>query len=401
MTTAPVTAAARPRRGARDPGELLRTAFVLGLGVPAIVVGAAGHPDAPAARWIAEAAALLGALALLRLRHRYPVLVAGVLAVASAAISPLIGAAVLAIVSLATWRRWWQVAGVGVLFVGTTLLADAAQGGTSGPWWERAGVVVLVYAACVATGAYQGSRRELLAALRERAAAAEREQAARVEQAQVAERTRIAREMHDVLAHRISLVAMHADVLAFRSDLPDADRAATAVVVRDNANLALAELRQVLGVLRTGASTAPAGAPGAAEPPQPTLARLDDLVRDAREAGAEIDLSVTPGASAHLPGLPGQLSRDAYRIVQEALTNARKHAPGGTVRVQVDGTPGGLLVVEVRNGPGTGVPSGIPGSGTGLVGVAERVRLSGGDLEHGPDDGGYRLRALLPWPEED
>lgn len=392
MTADPARELPRPTA----PGELLRFAFVAGIGALSFLLSFGADPDAPVLHRGAQLAALAGALALLRLRRRYPLLVAAVLVVASAAYALLIGAALLAVVSLATWRRWWPVVAVGVLFVGTAVLDDL-QDGMTGIWWEQVGLAMLVYAVCVGFGAYQGSRRALLAALRERADAAEREQVARVEQAQVAERTRIAREMHDVLAHRISLVAMHAGVLAFRTDLPDEERTATAVVVRDNANLALAELRQVLGVLRTGSGTGLAGTDP--EPPQPTLAALADLVRDT--GTADVRVEVAPATAAHLAALPAQLSRDAYRIVQEALTNARKHAPGGAVRVRVDGTPGGLLSVEVRNAPGSGGPSGIAGSGTGLVGVAERVRLSGGDLEHGPDGGGYRLRALLPWPEED
>lgn len=356
-------------------------------------------PDAPALRWVADAAAGIASVALLGLRRARPVLVAVLLVVAAAFCSSVLGAMFVAVASLATWRRWWPVAGVGVLFVASTMVDDVT-GDATGPWWQRLTVAVGVYATCVGLGAYQGNRRELVEALSERARAAEREQAARVEQAKVAERTRIAREMHDVLAHRISLVAMNAGVLAFRPDLPADEVAEAAGVVRDNANLALVELRQVLGVLRS--SDADQGAAGP-DRPQPTLADVEGLAREAADAGTPVRVEVADVTREHLPELPGQLSRDGYRIVQEALTNARKHAAGAQVVVRVDGAPGGLLTVEVRNAPGSAsAPHQIEGGRMGLVGIAERARLAGGQLEHGPDtDGGYVLRTVLPWPEED
>lgn len=351
---------------------------------------------------VADAALGVAAVALLTLRRRHPVLVAVLAVLATELSSAAFGAALVAFVSLATWRRWWPVAGVGLLLVAVTV-GDDLLTGRSDDVWGPAVAVTTVYAACAAGGAYLGSRRELLAALHERAAAAEREQraaqqvqAARVEQAKVAERARIAREMHDTLAHRMSLVALHAGALAFRSDVPEAERAATAAVVRDNANLALAELRQVLGVLRAEPGD------GVPEAPQPTLETLDQLVAEASAVGeGPVDLQITPETEAALGRLPVPLGRDAYRIVQEGLTNARKHAPGASVQVAVGGGVGGLLTVEVRSGSPTRPSNGLVGSGTGLVGVAERVRLAGGRLDHGPDgDGGYRLAAVLPWAEE-
>ncbi|MHA7135290.1 sensor histidine kinase [Oerskovia turbata] len=396
--------AARPQgsgptaqRGRARTGEIATLAFAVALGALALGLAVARTPDAPALRWVADAAAGIASVALLGLRRRRPVLVAVLVVAASTFCSAVLGAVFVAVVSLATWRRWWPVVGVGALFVASTAI-DELTGDGGGQWWAQASIAAAVYAACVGLGAYQGSRRELVEALSERARAAEREQAARVEQARIAERTRIAREMHDVLAHRISLVAMNAGVLAFRPDLPPTEVATAAGVVRDNANLALVELRQVLGVLRSSAPDQ-----GALVRPQPTLADLDDLAREAVDAGTPVRVEVAAATREHLPGLPGQLSRDAYRVVQEALTNARKHAAGAQVVVCVDGAPGGLLTVEVRNAPGSErAPHRIEGGRMGLVGIEERARLAGGRLEHGPDrHGGYVLRTVLPWPEED
>ncbi|WP_158369823.1 sensor histidine kinase [Cellulosimicrobium cellulans] len=380
----------------RDRGEVLRLGAVAVVGAVSLAASVAQSPPTSAARWVLDGAVGVAALVALRWRRAFPVAVAAGVVLAAAVCASTVGAVVLAVVSLATWRRWAGIALVGALLVGSTVVDDVALGDGATQVGARAVLTAALYAALVGLGAYLGSRRELLRALRDRAHAAEREQAARVEQAQVAERTRIAREMHDVLAHRISLVAMHAGALAFRGDLPAAEREATAAVVRDNANLALVELRQVLGVLRAepGSSTAP-------EPPQPTLDALPDLVRQARATGSPVEVAIPAGTAEALASLPPATSRNVYRVVQEGLTNARKHAPGAPVRLSVAGAPGGLLDVLLQNDPGTGA-AGVPGSGTGLVGAAERVRLLGGRLDHGPDGaGGYRLHAVLPWPGPD
>ena len=377
--------------------EAARLATALGIGALSLLAVAADHPESPPWRWAADAAVGLLLVVALRWRHRHPVAVALAAVLATAVCASALGPVLLAVVSLATRRRWPGIAVVGLAFVGAELV-DTALTGTSLVWWAGPLFAVTLYGTCVGFGAYLGSRRELLVALRERAAAAEREQAVRVEQGRVAERTRIAREMHDVLAHRISLVAMHAGVLAFRRDLDPDEQARTAEVVRDNANLALVELRDVLGVLR--ADGPGDGSPAAPEPPQPRLDRLPDLVAEERAGGAPVRLDLDPGVARALADLPATTSRHAYRIAQEGLTNARKHAPGAPVRVAVEGSAGGLLTVTVRNGAPPAPAAAVPGSGLGTVGMTERVRLLGGRLDHGPDgDGGYRLRAVLPWPE--
>ena len=134
------------------------------------------------------------------------------------------------------------------------------------------------------------------------------------------------------------------------------------------------------------------------QPPQPTLAALPDLLEESREAGMRLNADVR---IEDLNTVPETIGRNALRIVQEALTNARKHAGSASVDLRIDGAPTEGLTIDVHN-PAlvlTAAPTQIPGSGTGLVGLAERATLSGGHLEYGPDgNGGFRLRAWLPWP---
>jgi signal transduction histidine kinase len=215
-----------------------------------------------------------------------------------------------------------------------------------------------------------------------------------------AERERIAREMHDVLAHRVSLLSVHAGALEYRTagEAPptlDEVRAAAAVI-RHNAHLAVEELRQVLVVLRDTAATgtAPEEVPDAPpERPQPLLRDVPQLVDEARDAGQRVSaqLDLEP-----LADLPDNVQRTVYRTVQEGLTNARKHAAGAIVTVDV-GPADGQVRVEVANVLPVGVTaSEIPGIGAGLIGLAERVRLDGGRFEHGVHDGEFRLAAYLP-----
>jgi signal transduction histidine kinase len=228
--------------------------------------------------------------------------------------------------------------------------------------------------------------------LRDRAERAEAEQQLRVEQARQAERARIAREMHDVLAHRISLLSLHAGALEFRPDAPPDEVARAASVIRASAHDALEDLRTVIGVLR---ETPDGDAP---ERPQPVLGDLPSLIEESRAAGMRVSFDSRISAV----GLPEGTGRSAYRIVQEGLTNARKHARGSAVDVTVAGAPGGGLEIEIRNRLPVGAPAAsaeIPGAGTGIIGLAERASLAGGRLEHGRTDAGdYRLWAWLPWP---
>ncbi|GAA2272638.1 histidine kinase [Glycomyces scopariae] len=254
-------------------------------------------------------------------------------------------------------------------------------------WWAL--LVAVAYGALLGWGALAKSRMELVVSLRERARRAEAEQGRRVAEARAAERRGLAREMHDVLANRLSLVATHAGALEFRPDAPPERVALAAGVVRDGVHQALEELRQVISLLREDGD---AGA-------QPTLDDLESLLADARAAGQVVEV-----ADAREGTVPPSLSRTAFRVVQEGLTNARKHAAGLPARVALRGGPGGELLVEVANPlPAAGSAPAVPGSGLGLVGLTERVRLAGGTLDHGPseqggEEGRFRLAARIPWP---
>ncbi|MEO3824236.1 histidine kinase [Actinomadura sp. B10D3] len=259
--------------------------------------------------------------------------------------------------------------------------------GISFGWWLL--LIAFGYGALVGWGAWARARHELLESLRERARRAEAEQGRRVAEARMAERTRIAREMHDVLAHRLSLLATYAGALEYRPDAPPEKLSQAAGVVRAGVHQALDELREVILLLRADDADDE-------DRPQPVLADVPRLVEESRDAGTPVELSDGTSEASELPAAAG---RTAYRVVQEGLTNARKHAAGLPVRVVLDGEPGDRLVIDIRNPLAEGGAGPIaPGSGTGLVGLTERVRLAGGRLDHEAVAGEFRLRAWLPWP---
>lgn len=346
------------------------------------------------------------AVVLMTKRRKKPLTIGLVVSAISAVSSFSVGALGIVVISVATRRRWGEVLAVGATWLGAGYVYEFIISSQDPmPWWAIVLTGALMYVVCVAIGFYIGGRRETLQNLEERAVRAEREQTARVDQARTAERSRIAREMHDVLAHRISLVAMHSGALAYRGDLTREETRATATIIRDNAYLALTELREVLGVLRD----VDAGATDLPDRPQPTLAALPELVEESRAAGTAVECTVLPRTRESLEvagSLPDTTSRNAFRILQEALTNARKHAPGCPVELRLSGVPGGRLNILVRNPvPVAVAPDAddrlldLPTSGMGLAGLAERAKLAGGELTHGVDQGGqFAVRAWLPWP---
>ncbi|RKQ87752.1 signal transduction histidine kinase [Solirubrobacter pauli] len=243
-------------------------------------------------------------------------------------------------------------------------------------------IAVLITLVVVPWGLFTRTQRDLLRTSRERAEKAEAEQRAHVEAAREAERRRIASEMHDVLAHRLSLLSVHAGALEFRPDASREEIEQAAGVIRATATEALRDLRDVIGVLRTGDdSTAP---------PQPTLDAIPGLVEESRAAGMHVRSRIDASGGEVMVG------RTAYRVVQEGLTNARKHAPAAAVEVTV-GPADERLVVEVVSRKSALAPPAQPG-GSGLIGLTERVALAGGTLECGPNRrGDFVLRAVLPW----
>ena len=322
-------------------------------------------------------------------RRRWPFGL-GLAATPILAISSLSGVAGLIILfTVAAYRRWQQALLVAALQLAVLPVNFAVQPAFSVAW-HNVIIGALCIAAIVAWGMVVRGRR---LARRERARRTQAETQLRVEQIRYAERTRIAREMHDVLAHRISLLSLHAGALEISPDAPPEQIERTAGVIRASAHQALQDLRAVIGVLRdsTDGETP--------QPPQPTLAELPGVLEESRAAGMRLHADVR---IADLAIVPDSIGRHALRIVQEALTNARKHGASAPVNLRVDGAPGKGLTIEVHNPAPvlTFRASEIPGSGTGLVGLAERAMLSGGHLEHGRDErGDFHLRAWLPWPK--
>jgi signal transduction histidine kinase len=377
----------RLRRVESWRAELVLAGVAAAVGAAFLLIVLSEEPEpVPPGRLIIEIAggALLVA-ALPFLRRRHPVGLALAMIPLGFVFTSAMGATLVVLFTLAVRRPWRVTVAVAglqalVVAVGYYLLIPRDE------YWESMLTIVLLHVALVSVGMLVRSQRALVRSLEERARQAEEQQRLRVEEARHTERERLAREMHDVLAHRISLLAVHAGALEVRRDASTQERTA-AGVIRQNAHDALEDLRQVIGMLREE--------PGAAgDRPLPTLADLPDLVQESRRAGAPVTLD---NRLPDLLAVPAGIGRHAYRIVQEALTNARKHAPGAPVAVTLGGADG--LTVEVRNPlPNGPVRAPIPGAGAGLIGLRERVALVGGRLEHHAAAGEFRLRAWLPWP---
>ena len=377
-----LVAGADARRSARDWAIdvlLSVAAAVLGL-----VLMAIQHYDD--ARWVLDAALGLASIVALWWRRRYPAAVGAGTTIVSIVSAAAGGAALIALFS-ATLRA----SRTGLIVVWSLALANAFLYPLVFPSGDgyllELLLGLLVTIVVVGWGLFARARRQLVLSLRERAERLEAEQRLHVEQAREAERRRIAREMHDVLAHRVSLLSLHAGALEFRPDAPPEEIAEAAGVVRASAHAVMQELREVIGVLREGEE--------GTERPQPTLADIPGLVEESRAAGMKVECRLDGGLD-----VPAATGRTAYRIVQEGLTNARKHAPAAAVAVTVAGRDAGGLLVEVVSRRAVGVAAAgppPPGSGTGLIGLAERVALAGGEISHGPGPGGdHVLRAELP-----
>ena len=380
------------RRSGRDWAVDV-TAFVLAVLVGLGILAEAANRPVPPPDALLQADLVAGLLccAALWWRRRWPIGVA-LLTSAFGTFSDTASAAIaIALFTVAVHRRWPAVLAVAMANVAAFAVYVTVRTVDDMPEPVFVAIGLAMLAVVVAWGMFVRARRQLVVSLRDRAVRAETEQRLRVDQARQLERTRIAREMHDVLAHRLSLLSMHAGALEFRPDAPPEEVARAAGVVRASARLALEDLREVIGVLRDDPD-----APSSTRP-QPTLDDLPALLQECRDAGLRVrsEQRVVDAAA-----VPAALGRNAYRVVQEALTNVRKHAPGTVADVRVTGAPGDGLTLEVRNPPAAGEEHALPlpGGGTGLVGLAERVALAGGRLEHGwTADGVFRLCAWLPW----
>ncbi len=335
---------------------------------------------------------ILGVLSSLGvwLRRRWPVGFALTVSLFSVYSTSAAGVGLIALFTVAVHRRLAVVGAVVAVFALASALTLVVRPDLPGPTWWQGALGLVLFAAVLAWGMFVRARRQLVLSLRERAQRLEAEQGVREWQARQAERHRIAREMHDVLAHRISLLSLHAGALEVRQDALPGEIARAAAVIRESAHQVLQDLRDVIGVLRDDQTEEP-------NRPQPTLVDLPDLIDESRRAGTRVVLDSTVPDPAAVPVV---VARSVYRIIQEGLTNARKHAVGSPVSVTVRGTPGEGLTVEIRNPwpADSASVAGIPGAGTGLIGLAERASLVGGRLEYGRSAAGeFRLWAWLPW----
>ncbi|MEU6817234.1 histidine kinase [Streptomyces sp. NPDC046860] len=420
----------------RRRGAVLDGALAL---VSALECGAEGIPfarDADVPLWLGVVFGLLVGSVLL-VRRKWPVAVVLVsIAVTPAQMGFLMGIVGLYTLAACELPRRVIVALAGMSLVGTMIVTfvrvrqDMASGDlTLGDWFVPFAAVATslgVTAPPLLLGLYVGARRRLMESLRERADSLERElqllaerAEERAEWARSEERTRIAREMHDVVAHRVSLMVVHAAALqaVARKDPEKAVR--NAALVGDMGRQALTELREMLGVLRSGEDGArrrvepvpvvvPLAAVGAAAEAAaskaaaevvvvdgPWLSELEELVGQSAAAGMVVALSV----EGELRSYPAEVEQTAYRVVQEALTNVHKHAAGAKTYVRLAHRSAEIAMqVENDSPPEPGSASaGLPSGGNGLVGMRERVVALGGVFVSGPTDaGGFRVSAVIP-----
>ncbi|MET9440470.1 histidine kinase [Streptomyces sp. NPDC006610] len=380
--------ARRPRRTARD-WIVDFSCFLLAVGTG--IAGAetvARDPNLPHAFAVADQC--LGALACAAvwLRRRHPVGLAVALVPVCFLSNTAGGAGLVSLFALSVHRPFRYVAWIGGASLALLPVFFWLRPEPDLPYAAAVVLSGLLTVSTIGWGMFVRAKRQLVTSLRERARRAETEARLRAEQAQRLAREDIAREMHDVLAHRLTLLSVHAGALEFRPDASREEVARAAGVIRESAHDALQDLREIIGVLRAGEGDETGR-------PQPTLAAVTALVAECAEAGPKIALDLRV---ADPDAVPPSIGRTVYRIVQEGLTNARKHAPGAEVTVCVAGAAGEGVDVRVGNPPPEGEVRPVPGSGQGLIGLTERAALSGGRLMHGPrSDGGFEVRAWLPW----
>jgi signal transduction histidine kinase len=379
-----------PRMWLRVPVLLLMLGMTIGFtaGSIAIPIEVDGRPPGPSALFgVLQAGPLLFAVRrpLAAWRIAAGGLLAGALLVHDTAFWPwpvtafLAHLVILFFVAISCDRE--TLVGVGAVVI-AGLIGPAVLFGMPG-WFGAilAGIVLMV----LAFGDAVGGRRTAEATLREQEEL-RRQDLAR--QAVLEERARIARELHDVVAHHMSVIAMQAEAAPYKiPDLPDAARQ-TFGVVRDAAREALTETRRVVGLLRSDDE-------GAERAPQPGLDRLDDLVSTARRSGLAVGVTVV--------GVPRPLAvgvdLSAFRIVQESLSNAARYAPGARVAIEIRYGQDRLRVTVTDDGPRT-TPEESHGGGHGLVGMHERVAMLGGDLTAGArEEGGWSVVAELPYDD--
>lgn len=427
-------------------GRLRSAVLDVGLGVAsAVECGAEGVRFAGDAGIPAAAGVVFGVLAgsVLVLRRRWPIAVVLVsIAVMPAQMGILLGIVGLYTLAASELPRRIIASLAGMSFVGTLIVTfvwmrqDVSRGSlTFGDWvipFASITTAIGVTAPPLLLGLYVGARRRLMESLRERADSLERElqllaerAEERAEWARNEERTRIAREMHDVVAHRVSLMVVHAAALQAVARKDPEKAVKNAALVGDMGRQALTELREMLGVLRSGGGTgggagrggmvqqavvplAAVGAAAAAAADRerggleegvaegPCLSELDELIGQSAAAGMVVDLSVEGDSRSYAR----EVEQTAFRVVQEALTNVHKHAAGAKTHVRLAHRVT-EIAMQVENEPPPEVSSEssarLPSGGNGLVGMKERVAALGGVFVSGPTDaGGFRVSAVIP-----
>jgi signal transduction histidine kinase len=339
-------------------------------------------------------------------RHRIPFITA--LAPAAASVVLPIGNSLvlIALAALIGRRRgsavWWTIAAASATTAWVTVSDWHAQPRGASFWKEWLGpqpidhtqafdlpptwvaiIIVAQLGIAIGTGLVVRARREANSA--KAAVVVQQDTSARLgdEAARRQERERIAREVHDAMGYRLSLLNLHAGAL--EANAGDNPRLAqSAHLVRESANATMEDLRSLLDVLRE---------PGGTELKPVALADLSQVIQESFGSGQLLSSSVfIQDADKADPAL----ARAVYRIVQELLTNARKHAPGAPVHLSVSGGPGSAIVIDVRN-PYLGSVMGPPGTSRGLTGIAERADLLGGTVSYGLDGGSFRVHVELPW----
>ncbi|MGP3687218.1 sensor histidine kinase [Streptomyces sp. IBSNAI002] len=342
-----------------------------------------------------------GAVALLTLlRRRLP---AATLVVGSAVSVFLPGSFL--VTAVLGWSAGRRIVGVGRAGAAFTLAFLAAVGlSVLHEWEQMRPLLVIVFSTLMflamtvmpgLASRYWSQRRTLLSALQERNGQLMRERAMIAGQARLRERQRIAQDMHDSLGHQLALISVHTGALEVDPKLTDRQREAVGVL-RQASVAAMHELREVVGILRDGVE-APVPVEEAAHPAARGVAGIAGVVEAARGAGTDVRMS----ASGRPRPLVAACDHAAYRIVQEALTNAYKHAPGAPITVELR-YEDDSLVVEIANGPAAGPGAGeVVSGGQGLTGLRERARLVGGMVHAGAtEDGGFRLAGVLPYGAE-
>ncbi|MER6526697.1 histidine kinase [Streptomyces sp. NPDC001508] len=401
----------------------------------AVECAAEGVPFARDAGIPVPAGIVFGLLAgsVLVLRRKWPIAVVLVaVAITPAQMGFLMGIVGLYTLAAAELPRRIIAALAGMSFVGTMIVTfvrvrqDTARGDlTLGDWFEPFASITTslgVTAPPVLLGLYVGARRRLMESLRERADSLERElqllaerAEERAEWARNEERTRIAREMHDVVAHRVSLMVVHAAALQAVARKDPEKAVKNAALVGDMGRQALTELREMLGVLRSGdggvrrvepvplAAVEVAAAVAASRAvveegvgEGPCLSELDELIGQSAAAGMVVNLSVEGEHRSYAR----EIEQTAYRVVQEALTNVHKHAAGAKTHVRL-AHRGAEIAMQVENEPppepGSASAARLPSGGNGLLGMRERVVGLGGVFVSGPTDaGGFRVSAVIP-----